>query len=417
MHNKDLFLGVDYFDEMIDAQEHGEPADTPRIARIMDHAVEAGMTAVCWRVSCGGTLTYPTKAGTPMRPDEPFLKVYNVGDTVGAVMRKIDPLRVAVDEGHKRGLKVYAYYTLFDECYFHANTGDRIESDFGRNHRHCYLKNMIDNWHIRGVLSFGYPEVREYFASLVREALSYNPDGIYLACARTHSGSNPIPVHGWWPQWTNPYLAYGYNAPDIERYRQQYGDEPPGRSPGDARPLDETPEEKNWNRVRGDAQTVFLREIRPMVRTAGIPLCVCFFPITYNGFNPGYHCRQMLGRYHIDWTTWCQEALIDAIRLNVDHRRVGYDDWKNASSQTYKFAQNRNVKVYIDCAMDHQIDQLENAPNPLPFRKADDPEMFYALQEDIIRKMLNTSANGIFFYEHCGNEDRGWKTIRQAITQ
>ena len=38
----------------------------------------------------------------------------------------------------------------------------------------------------------GGPEVREYFATLVEETLSCDPDGVYLDVARTHVGANPI---------------------------------------------------------------------------------------------------------------------------------------------------------------------------------------------------------------------------------
>jgi uncharacterized lipoprotein YddW (UPF0748 family) len=267
---------------------------------------------------------------------------------------------------------------------------------------------------VRGVFSFGYPEVREYFAALVKEALEYEPDGVYLDFARTHAGGNPIPVHGWWPQWTNPYLAYGYNEPDVARYREKYGKEPPRPQYSSAAPIEPTEEDIHWNRVRGEAATIFLREIRPMVKESGKELHVCFYPSTYNGFNPGYHCRQMLGRYHVDWRTWVQEGLIDAIRLNVDHRRFGYDDWVAVSAEKYRFAQERGVRVFIDCAIERQYDQLENPPKPLPIRRDDDPETFFQLMGDMAEKMLKGSADGLFFYEHCGNNERTWRTISAA---
>lgn len=141
---------------------------------------------------------------------------------------------------------------------------------------------------------------------------------------------------------------------------------------------------------------------------------MCFFPATYNGFNPGYHCRQMLGRLHVDWGRWVAEGLIDSIRLNVDHRRFGYDDWVAHSAETYAKAQEQGVKVYVDCAIESRYDQVENPPAPLPIAKVKQPELFFELMGTMVGKMLNSSADGIVYYEHCGNDARTWKTLRAA---
>ena len=411
MGNKELILGVDYGDDVEVAFQRGELGDAPLIARIMDNAVAAGMTTVCWRVSHVGKLTYRTRVGT--RVDG--VNALRVSSTpFGLIMKRVDPLRVAIDEAHKRGLKIWVYYTLFDEAYTDPHTGIVCECEFGRRHPEYYSVHVNGGSFVRGVFSFGYREVRDYFAALVKEALEYGPDGIYLDCARTHSGANPIPVHGWWPQWTNPYLAYGYNEPDVARYREKYGEDPPGRTYTSFNALEPTDKELNWNRVRGEALTTFLREIRPMLESADRPLVMCFFPATYNGFNPGYQCRQMLGRYHIDWRAWGEEKLIDGIRLNVDHRRFGCDDWRAHSAETYRFAQERGVPAYIDCAIESRYDQVENPPKPLPIRKDEDPDLFFALMQEMTTRMLNTTADGVFFYEHAGNDDRTWRSIVAA---
>ena len=196
----------------------------------------------------------------------------------GLIMKRIDPLRVAIHEAHKRELKLFVYYTLFDEAYTDPHTGIVSECELGRRRPEYYSVHRSGGSYVRGVFSFGYPEVRQYFAALVEEALSYDPDGIYLDCARTHAGANPIPVHGWWPQWTNPYLAYGYNEPDVARYREKYGEDPSGPAYTDTGYLDPSEAERSWNRVRGEALTLFLREISPILQAVGKPLHICFFP-------------------------------------------------------------------------------------------------------------------------------------------
>jgi hypothetical protein len=244
--------------------------------------------------------------------------------------------------------------------------------------------------------------------------ISYGPDAIYLDCARTHAGIHPIPVHGWYPSATFPHLRYGYNDYEIERYRTLYGKEPPYRSPGSVEPLVPTEDEIHWNQVRGSFLTDFLREAAAAIHGARMKLCVCFYPTTYNGLNPDYHCRQQLGWFDIDWKKWVDEKMIDEIRLCTDHRKFGYDDWIAHSAKTYRYAQDKGVKVLIDCAIEGSYDQMENPPNPLPIEKSKNPDFFFSLMEQITIKMLNTTADGVFFYEHCGNDQRTWQAIQSA---
>jgi len=451
MTEKDRILGVDYADDVEAWYLRGELGDSRLIEQIMDNAVKAGMTHVAWRVSHVGTLTYHTKAGTmcdghhELRPTlTPF----------GLIMQRCDPLEVAVRVAHERGLKILFYITLFDECravdsngvpnilytgvppqgqclatspdgmmswekhpdnpVIQEPNGPVSESWLGRQHPEYYSRHFSENLYVRGVFSLGYPEVKQYFHAILREGLDYGCDGLYLDVARTASGANPIPVHGWWPQWTNPYLAYGYNEPDVARYRERYGEAAPIPHWTSTNPLEPTEKEKNWNRIRGEALTDFVREVRPLAQSYDASVDLCFFPTTYNGFNPGYHCRQMLGRYYVDWETMVDEGLIDGIRLNVDHRRFGYDDWVAHSADTYKWAQDRGVNVYIDCAIEGRYDQLESPPQPLPISREEDPGAYFELMGTMVRKMLDTSADGLVYYEHCGNDDRTWKTLRAA---
>ncbi len=121
-----------------------------------------------------------------------------------------------------------------------------------------------------------------------------------------------------------------------------------------------------------------------------------------------------LGRFHIDWRTWVKESLVDGIRLNVDHRRFGYDDWRAASAETYRFAQERGVRVFIDCAVESRYDRVENPPKPLPISKEKDPDIFFPLMSQMAEKMLRSSADGVFFYEHAGNDRRTWEALAAA---
>jgi len=409
MTEKHRILGVDYADDVEASYDKGELGDRPLIEEIMDHAAEAGMTHVAWRVSHLGKLTYPTQVGTVQdghRAIRPSLTPF------GLILKRCDPVRVAVEAAHERGLKMLFYICLFDECY-ELPDGIKSESWLGEQHPEYYLEHHNKDHegprHVRGVFSLSYEEVHDYFLAIVREGLDRGCDGVYLDVARTHAGANPISVYGWWPEWTNPYLAYGYNDPDVERYRSRYGEDPPLGDPNGP-----SEAEANWNRVRGEALTDFMRSVRPLANSFGATVDICQYPTTYNGFNPGYPCRQQLGRFHVDWETWAHERLIDSIRLNVDHGRFGYDDWMAHSAQTYKKVQEMGVRVYVDCGLEGYYNLLEDAPAPLPIDKSAQPELYFGLMAKMVGKMLSTSADGVFYYEHNNGDARVWQTLRTA---
>ena len=217
MTEKDRILGVDYADDVEGAYFRGELGDTPLIEQIMDDAAEAGMTHVAWRVSHIGKLTYRTKAGNVQDGHQAVRLSLT---PFGLIMKRCDPMEVAVRAAHERGLKLWFYICLYDERYQYA-TGETTESWLGEQHPEYYSQHFSQpEERVRGVFSLAYPEVKQYFLDIVKEGLDYGSDAVYLDCARTHASANMVPVGGWWPHWTNPYLAYGYNEPDVARYQR-----------------------------------------------------------------------------------------------------------------------------------------------------------------------------------------------------
>ncbi len=283
--SKKLMIGVDYNDNVLEAAHRGELADAPAIRQILDNIKSAGAHAVCWRISGAGFVTYPSKVHQTYYPKS----IYTSATVWDLIFKRCDPLRVAVDYARQIGLEFYVYVTLFDDAY------ENQETMFGRKHPEFYMRHHggLDPYKdplqqcIKGIFSYGYPEVRQWRMDLIRELLSYDPDAIYLDCARTHAGAHPIPVHGWYPSATFPHLRYGYNDYEIERYKTLYGKEPPYRSPTSVAPLEPTEDEIRWNQVRGSFLTDFLREASAAIRSANKKLCVCFYSATYNGLNPG----------------------------------------------------------------------------------------------------------------------------------
>jgi len=441
---KVLALGVDYADQIYHGYSGGYLYAEEKIRELIQTLKNAGIDEVYWRVSAGGKVTCRSKVMTVMDGSG----LTNPGfSPSGVILKQCDPLAVAVDEAHRLNMRLFVYITLFDFYY------PGLESEFFEKHPEYWSRLagvLADNVrqelpgakeaaefsetvstggysklltvgekqgtspYVRGVPSYGYPEVREHLLAQVRELIGYHADGIYFDVSRSHSGIFPILTYGWYPQWTSPYLKYGYNEPEIARYKQLYGKNPPLRGITSLQSLEETEDEKNWNDVRGYFLSVFLRQAAEEVHRAGKKVAVAFSPTTYNDFQPGTYTRQQLGRIEIQWRKWAEDKTIDIIRLNVDHRKEGYEDWENYSAATYKYAQDRGVKVYVDCAISGSFDMLKNPPAPLPILESKQPQLYYQIVSETTRKILGSAADGVFYYEAGGNTKSLYDAIRRG---
>ena len=441
---KALALGVDYADQVHHGGHFGYIYNEPKIRDLVRTAKRAGIDEIHWRVSAVGVVTYRSKVMTVM--DGSRLSNPNFA-SIGVILKQCDPLAVAIDEAHRLSMKLFVYITLFDFAY------PGMESDFFRKHPEYYsrlagvradqaktglpgAKEAEEFYktvrtggypaklsireqdgtapYVRGVPDFGYPEVREHLLAQVRELIAYKPDGIYFDVSRTHAGVYPVVLLPGYPQWTSPYLSYGYNEPEIARYKERYGKNPPLRWHDNLRDIEVTKDEENWNAVRGSFLTDFLRQASNLVHASGMKVIVAFYPTTYNFYQPGTQTRPPLGHIQIEWRTWCDEKLIDIIRLEVDHRKHGYDDWVDNSAKTYKYAQDRGIKVYLDCAIEHAFDVLKTPPVPLPIREATQPDLYYKIISDTTRNILNSSADGVVYYEAGHNTEGLYEAIRRG---
>jgi len=444
---KVIAVGVDYNDQVVIGYEEGYLYDEPRIRQLIRAIKSAGTNEVYWRVSLIGKVTYRSKVMPVMDGKG---APYPGAAPTGIILKQCDPLAVAIDECHKQGMKCFAYMTLFDFAYpgfendffeRHPEYWSRLAGVLADNVRTPlpgakeaaefsktvktggYSKSLEEGQrqatapYVRGVPSYGYPKARQYVLAQVSELIGYKPDGIYFDVARTHAGIYPVLSYGWAPQWQHPYLKYGYNEPEIALYLQRHGKFPPLRDVTSLQSLDETEEERNWNAVRGHFLTVFLREAARLAHEAHMEVAVAFYSDTQNGFQPGTHTRQQLGRYEIQWRAWCDQRLVDVIRLIVGHRKHGYDDWVQSAAETYKYAQDRGVRVYCDCAIEGKWDRLKDPPAPLPITETGQPDLYFRVLGDATRKILSSSADGIYYYEAGANGPRTWNTILKAAAR
>ena len=441
---KTIAVGVDFNDQVVIGYNEGYLYNEPKIRELIRAIKGGGVDEVYWRVSVIGKVSYPSKVISVMDGKG---APYPGAAPTGIILKQCDPLAVAIDESHKQGMKCFVYVTLFDFAYpgfdnafFEAHPeywsrlagvladnvtrplpGAKEAAEFSKTVKTGgYSKSLQEGQrqgtapYVRGVPSFGYPEARAYLLAHVKEMIGYKPDGIYFDVARTHAGIYPVLSYGWAPQWEHPYLKYGYNEPEVALYMKTYGKFPPLRDCTSLQSLKETEEERNWNAVRGHFLTVFMREAARLAHEAEMEVAAAFYSKTQNGFQPGTYVRQQLGRYDVQWRKWCDEKLLDVIRVIVGHRKHGYDDWVDSAAGEYKYAQDRGVRVYCDCAIEGKWDKLNDPPAPLPITEADHPDLYFQVLGDATRRILRGTADGIYYYEAGDNGPRTWNTIRQA---
>jgi hypothetical protein len=130
-------------------------------------------------------------------------------------------------------------------------------------------------------LSLAYPEVRDYWLSLLREALdNYDLDGLTIYLHRF-----------------KPFVLY--EAPVVEAFQARYGDDP-RRLPED---------DPRWIAHCSGYVTAFLRDVRRLLQEKpGRELAVTFYGYpskydTFARFDPIY--------YTCDVDTWLREGLVE----------------------------------------------------------------------------------------------------------
>jgi hypothetical protein len=141
-------------------------------------------------------------------------------------------------------------------------------------------------------------------AEFVHMARTYRPTGILASLRSEASQVLPPPDHG---------DQYGFNEPVVTEMKRRYDvdilTDPrfDWQSPGfdGADPMVE-----NWRRLRGSYLTQLVRDIRAGLREVDPNIQ---FAMTLSGDHVG----PVLGNWTMDWRTWVDEGLVDAIVMPV----------------------------------------------------------------------------------------------------
>jgi hypothetical protein len=308
----------------------GIPAGAEGVKHMLDACKACGWFHVYWRVFDAGQATYASQLLRPgIHADEDncfnpqtdadraaWARFFpnQTKDRANQILEqfshidyaKFDSLQAAIDYGHSIGLKIHAWASINEDDH-----GWGFRSEFSKAHPEFrWVRRDGTPYHSQ--LSFAFPEVRAYKLGLVKELLAYDIDGLFLDWVRTGDiRDNPQ---------TNPdgVANSGYEQPNIDAFKHKYGKDP----------HDVPNDDERWLRVRAEPQTMFMRELRKLIKNppplkggarGGIATApLRSIPIAVMVGHP-WHYRGLLDPIAgnlkgllLDVKTWAEEHLMDA---------------------------------------------------------------------------------------------------------
>ena len=213
--------------------------------------------------------------------------------------RTIGTNRIAVEEAHRRGMKIWLTYGLFDNG-SQADAGYvgfpyAVEDKLRVDHPEWAPANRWGTWRQGGPIEFAYPEARQAMADyLTKYVVEGNYDGIsFLTYAENFSQRYED--------------EFGYSAPIVEEFRKEYG-------------VDIRREEFDrdaWRQMRGRHVTQFLRLLKKQLAAHGKQIAVCVHgqhpekPMQWN-VDGGV---QTAGNFRWSVDDWLKGDVVDEIDL------------------------------------------------------------------------------------------------------
>ena len=233
-----------------------------------------------------------------IRPENrPFAKIWDWWRDLQ--YRTIGTNRIAVEEAHRRGMRIWLTYGLFDNG-SQADAGYvgfpyAVEDKLRVDHPEWAPVNRWGTWHQGGPIEFAYPEARQAMADyLTKYVVEGKYDGIsFLTYAENFSQRYED--------------EFGYGAPIVEEFRKKYGvDIRRGEFDRDA-----------WRQMRGSHVTQFLRLLKKQLAAHGKQIAVCVHgqhpekPMQWN-VDGGV---QTAGNFRWSVDDWLKGDVVDEINL------------------------------------------------------------------------------------------------------
>jgi hypothetical protein len=248
---------------------------------VAQHA-RTGIDTVYWRVD-GQCADFHTKIGTIRYSVPRTHSLYSPRSrTYGRALELLDPLRIAVEEKQRWGLRLIGWMRA-------NNYSGNVVSRFFVEH---------PEWHERREdgrpapqLCFAIPEVRAHKTAILREAVAYGLDGLMIDTLR------------------HPPMV-GYHPMVVGAFRDEYGEDPP-RGLDPRQPLDQFEGSagerwQRWFRFRARYFAALIRDLRDGLSADGfghLPVHVRVAPARY--LHDGADLEALL-----------DEGLIDAVVAN-----------------------------------------------------------------------------------------------------
>jgi uncharacterized lipoprotein YddW (UPF0748 family) len=238
---------------------------------IMRNAAADGCNTVLWQVRGEGTVAYPSRL-------EPWSAQFDYRDP------GYDPLRIAVAEAHRSGLRIEAWINVMPG--WKGPQAPPINNQLWNTHPEWFLhdasgqRQPLGNFY--AILNPCLPEVRRHIADVVRELISnYELDGIHLDYVRYAWDTTP-----------GAREKYPRDPATLSLFRQETGRRP-------------DQDVSAWDRWRAEQITRLVAEIRSVVRQVrpGATLTAAVWASASIGYRD----------YFQDSPAWLRDGLVDAI--------------------------------------------------------------------------------------------------------
>lgn len=267
------------------------------IKKTIGHCKRNGLTDIFVVVWNRGVTMYPSK----------IVKKY-IGIEQDTLYKGFDPLKIFVEEGHKAGLRVHAWFE-FGFSYAYKDSSEQLWLQkyphwTGRNNKdHLLKKNDFFWWNAL------HPEVQTFMQEMVLEVVShYAIDGI--------QGDDRLPAMP---------AEGGYDAYTQKLYAQQHN----GMKP----PIN--PREPGWLQWKADQLSIFGKKLYQAVKQVNKNCLVTWAPSIYPWSKE---------QYLQDWPKWLLE---------------GYADWIIPQVYRYKIADYEQtlkaINEQVPAALQHKI--------------------------------------------------------------
>ena len=325
-----------------------------------------GADGVIWRVSYKGVM-YHSK----------IRKVFSEKDSkdryqrnLAKAIKECDPLKIAVEEGHKLGLKVYAWVLLNDS----GGRGKAWEKQL-IEHPEYQWSSRDGKKFLPGVACYAYKAVRKNRLAQMKELMQYGIDGLFMS-TRSHTTAFG----------RNVLCSFGFNKPVAEAFKQKYGVDI-------IKNFNQKRDADRLIRLRGKLMNKFYREVKSL-RDKEFPKIKLAADLS--------HVPQ-------DWPTWVKENLLDYILVDSVSGNYGIIP----SGKEYK-----NIPDFYVNA----VKKMKGKTKILMWiQVVNYKTKAYHVKEQIYNDLYwlgkSKSAGGTF-HEHCGalhEPKKYWPYIKKAL--